>query len=469
MFTSLTNKVIDTAFAMLVLRMLGPDNVGKYVFATVIYAYFEILTNFGLTTLAQREVAKDRGLSNLYMSNSLIVRLSLTILAAPFIAVFLYTWRGLFGLEVDTAFAVVLLALALVPGNISAALSSIFLAHEKMEYPALVTVASTVLKVVFGAAALLAGWSIVGLAGVALVVNIITAVIFIALIANVLPRPRIEVDGKLSSWMLRTSWPLMINQFLATMFFRTDTFILESARGSKELGYYGTAYKFIDGLNIIPSTFTIALFPVLSRFADSSSDAFIRAYGLALRLLLILSIPIAVGTAFLAEPIILLFGGPEYVPHSVLALQVLIWFLPFSYVNSLTQYVLIAINQQRFITISFITATSFNIVANLLLIPRFGFVGAGAVTIISEIVLLLPFLYAVFRYLGPVSILGSAIRPIISSGLMALVLWQIRSSDAPVLLLVSIATYCIGLVLLRTFTSDDVQIARKLLSRQEAS
>ena len=135
-------------------------------------------------------------------------------------------------------------------------------------------------------------------------------------------------------------------------------------------------------------------------YADAARDTFVRAYVLAIRMLLIVSIPIAVATVFLAEAIILFFGGREYLPHSVIALQVLIWFLPFSYVNSLTQYVLIAINQQRFITTSFIIATGLNIILNLILIPMYSYVGAAAVTIVSEVVLLVPFLYCLRRHLG---------------------------------------------------------------------
>ncbi|MBI2954358.1 MAG: oligosaccharide flippase family protein [Chloroflexi bacterium] len=469
MATSLVNKVIDVAFAMLMLRILLPDNVGKYMFASIVYAYFEIFTNFGLATLVQREVARDRAQSNRYLTNTMIFRLLLVLAAAPTIAVFLYLWRAFFGLDSETTLAIILLATSLLPANIAAAFSSLFLAHEKMEYPALVTVGTTLLKVVLGGVALLLGWGIVGLAGVSVVVNSVTAVVFVLLVVKVLLRPRIEIDGRLIRGMLGTSWPLMINQLLATMFFRIDIPIMQSVRGNREVGFYSTAYKFIDGLNIIPSTFTIALFPVLSRYADSAKDSFVRAYVLALRFLLLLSIPIAVGTAFLAEPIILLFGGREYLPHSAIALQILIWFLPFSYVNSLTQYVLIAINQQRFITTSFLIAASFNIAANLVLIPRYGYVGASVVTILSEIVLLLPFFYVVRQHLGRIPLLSLAIRPATAAAVMAAVLWQMRDAYPLLTALGGTAAYGVALIALGTFSSDDVDIARKLFGREARS
>ena len=48
----------------------------------------------------------------------------------------------------------------------------------------------------------------------------------------------------------------------------------------------------------------------------------------------LLGLPLAMGIALLAEPLVYLFAGPRYVPESVWTLQVLIWFLPFSFVRA---------------------------------------------------------------------------------------------------------------------------------------
>ena len=70
-------------------------------------------------------------------------------------------------------------------------------------------------------------------------------------------------------------------------------------------------------------------------------------------MLLALAFPIAVGTTLLAEPIILILAGPGYLPESAWALQILIWYLPISFVNGLLQYVLIAVNRQRTLSVAF--------------------------------------------------------------------------------------------------------------------
>src|SRR5207253_5400724 len=72
-------------------------------------------------------------------------------------------------------------------------------------------------------------------------------------------------------------------------------------------------------------------------------------------------------------------------PFGAQALAILMWSIPFGWINSVTNYVLIALGQQRGLTRAFAISLVFNIVLNLLLLPRFGFQAAAAITIASEL------------------------------------------------------------------------------------
>ena len=106
---------------------------------------------------------------------------------------------------------------------------------------------------------------------------------------------------------------------------------------------------------------------------------------------------------------------------SALALQVIIWSIPVGFVNSVTQYVLIAADQQRYLTKAFVLGVLFNLVGNLLLIPVFGFIGAAVVTILSEVCLLLLFARRVRRHVGAVAWPDLTWRPLISAVAMGTV------------------------------------------------
>jgi O-antigen/teichoic acid export membrane protein len=125
----------------------------------------------------------------------------------------------------------------------------------------------------------------------------------------------------------------------------------------------------------------------------------------------------------------------------------MIWFLPFSFVNSVTQYVLIAIDQQRFLTKAFLIGVTFNVVANLIAIPLFSYKGAAVVTVLSELALLIPFYWAVRKHLGPLPWMSLIWQPALASLVMAGAMWLLRGIPWPLLIPVGGLVY--GVVLAR--------------------
>ena len=486
MATSFLNKFLDLAFAVYMLRVLGPEGVGRYTFAVVVLGYLDITTNFGLGTLLTREVARDRRDARRFLGHTLILRLGLWVVSLPVVALLIGPAARPLGITPDVALAIVLLVAGLLPSLVASTLSSLFQAFERFEYPAIVTVFTQILKLGLGVLALTSGWGFVGLAGVSVVVNLATVVMLTVLAVPILrvqgaahgrvwgvPKDPItysqgvgKVQLSFSRKLLSLSYPLMLNNLLNSVFYRVDSLMLKPMAGDLALGWYGTAYKFIDGLGIISSSFTLALFPLLSQYAHSARESLARAFTLALKLLLMVSLPIAVGTTLIAHEIILLFAGPEYLPQSALALQILIWFLPFSFVNGVTQYLLISINQQKFITFSFLLATIFNLVANLLLIPTMGYQGAAITTVASEWILMIPFWHCVRSHLPPIPIIGLAWRPIAASAIMGLEVWLLRDRSLPLAILLAPPLYGAMLLALRSFDPWEIEMVRGMLPRR---
>jgi O-antigen/teichoic acid export membrane protein len=463
MAASLINKGIDFAFAMLSLRLLGPEGAGRFGYAVNLALFFGIVTDFGLGVLATREVAKDRTQANRYLTNTALVRVGLSGVALlPLLAVVSVNTS----LTPDTVAVIALLWASLVPSGIAASLSYLFNAYERFEFPATVTVLIKVSSTFLAAVVLLLGGGIVGLATVSVLANLTSLAILFLLVRRQLFKPRWEPDLALVRSMMSDAYPLMINNLLATIFFRIDVQILQPLKGDEVVGYYNAAYKWIDGLNIIPASLTLALFPLLSRYGTTAKESMLRAYQGSLRLLILVALPLSVGMWLAAEELMLILGGGAYLPHSMVALRILVWFLPFSFINSVTQYVLIALNQQRFLTVAFIIGVTFNVCANLLLIPAYGYVAAAVVTVASEVVLLAPFYYAVRKYLAPIPWAGLAWRPVAAAAAMAIVGLALARVMNPLAAAgIGGGVYVAVLLALRTFSEEDLALAKRLLGR----
>jgi len=459
-------QLINFALALVVLRVLGPENNGRYAFAVTVWFFLSAITEFGLGILATREVARDHSKANVILTNAILLRMGLTLLSIVLLAgvIAFYAYTG--DMDAMTLGALLLLWVSLFPNHIAGALAGMFFAFEKFEYPTAIEIATALVSVALQIAALLAGWGIVGLAGVSILTNLFTLGVMWYLVRRLLFKPHFQFDRRLARWMFFESYPLMMNNLLSNLFFRIDVFLLLPLAGATVLGYYNAAYKFVNALNFIPSKFTLALFPMLSRLSTGSTDAMQRALLLSTKLLLWIALPIAVATMFIAEPLILLFAGIAYIPDSALALQWLIWFLPFSFINSVVHYVLIALNEQRFLTRAFLIGLVFNIIANLIAIPALSYRGAALVTVLSELALLAPFYYALRKHMPPLPILDIFWRPAVAAFVMGALLYFLVPQNIFIALVIASVVYGVTLVGAGALGPDEWLIVGKLMPKR---
>lgn len=478
---NLLGKLIQFGFAMLMLRIISPAEAGRYTVAVTLIGLTDILANFGLSVWATREAAQRPTEQDRILGQSLFLRLLLWLAASGLLWAYVAYRSGAAtgGLSADTRLAIALLAMGLLPSQLSAALSSIFQSREQLVLPALVGLATTLVNVSVGAALLLAGQGIAGVAAASIVSNLATLGIFILLAARAGIRPRWWGVWSGLGLILAACWPLMLNGLLQTLFFKMDVLLLQGLLprdGDTIIGWYQAAYKWIDALLIISPSIVMAIFPLLSRRAAGDRAGLARAYVTTLRWLLMAALPISLATSGLAEPLIGLLAGAQYLPEGANALKVMVWFLPLSFANGLAQYVLIALGRQRWITLSFLMAAVFNLTANWLLIPghQFGaltipaytYIGAAVVTILSEIVLWLPFSRGL-RDLDTPPLLVLLWRPAMATALAALTVMGARGLALPLPLatFLGLAVYALALLRLGGIGNDDKDLLRRVLGK----
>ncbi|NWF70464.1 MAG: flippase [Chloroflexi bacterium] len=467
---NLFNRGIDFAFAIIMLRILGPAEAGVYAYVVVIFMWFDIFTNFGLNLFLVREVAREKSRAGFYFLNTSALRFLLIVLGIPLLALFFALRQNLPGalpLDPGALLAIALLYIGLLPSSLSTGLTALYYAFEKAEYPAAVQTVTTINKTILGLAALLLGWGFVGLAGVSIVTNALTLAILAynarAMLRNPQAAPLERPNPALMRGMARESLPLMLNHFLATIFFQIDIVIIQPTWGDRVVGQYSTAYKWLQAINVIPAFFTQALLPLMSRQAHEDRAALRRTYTLAIKLLSTLALPCAVLFTVLAVPLTALLGGAEYLPDGAIALQIMIWSIPIGWMNSLTQYVLIALDLQRSITRAFLLAVAFNLITNLIFIPLYGYRAAAVTTILSELMLLLPFAWLLQKALGRLNWLDMLWRPTLASAALLLALLALWDTLPLLALPLGVLVYGGVLLLLRPLDADEMARLSPLL------
>ena len=465
MVLNLFNKGIDFAFAAFYLRVLGPGDAGLYAAAISIALWFDIVANWGLDALIIRDVAQQKDRAGHYLYNTTILRLLTMVIGI--VPVLLFVGEGFINdnpIPPNAVLALVLIAVGMIFSGVGKGLTGLFYVFESAEYPAALATVTTILKVAFGVFVLLLGWGFVGLAGVSIVTNIITLSLLAYIAFRNFPiHGPWKIDTELQKSAFRVGYPLMLNHLLATVFFKIDQPLLLRLDGEEAVGWYNSAYKWVDGFNVIPSFFTFALFPIISRQVASSMADARRTFRMAVKLLVLVALPLAAVVTLLADVMIGVVGGDEFLPQGALALRLVMWSIPIGWINSVTNYMIVSLGLERRLTFGFVIGVLFNTIGNIIFIPRFSFVAAAITTILSELVLLLMFNYYLRQRMEGVQWVGLLVRPIAVTILMVGAMWAGAQANLWLGLLLGLIVYPAGLWLLRVFGEEEQKIVAAIV------
>ena len=424
---NLADRAVFWAFWIVALRLLGPEGNGEYAFAANLLTYFAALVDFGLGTLVTRDVARRGEDLHRVFGQTLALRLRLLVVALPMmVGVALIYWvTG--SISERTLLVTAILAIGLIPSAINQAYASVYGAWERMDRRALVVVGTSGLTAALGL--LLLGLGL-GVLGIALAGALSSLATFGALARPVgfnLLRGHAHATASELRDLAGAALPLMLNSLLATAFIQIDVLILQPLQGTAVVGHYNAAYKFINALNILPAAIVLAAFPLMARAAGDTAEL-ARWFARTWRVLATLAAAAVVLFFVFANDIIGTLLGPDFLPESGVALAILIWFLPLSYLNGTLQYVLIAQDRQWWLTPAFVVTTLFNIALNLALVPAFGFRAAAATTVASEALLLAIFAWVIRRDGLLREIAKPVVRPLAAAAVFALVTWALRDA-----------------------------------------
>lgn len=378
-FAQTLSRIISFFYIIYLARNLQVSGFGLYTVALAYFSIFSSFADFGLNRFLIRELARDKTKVSELLWNLGMLRLTLTsVLFAVFSAV-------LYILDPDKGrVSLILLAVvAVLPQSIAFTFDAIFVAIRKLQFSAAALFISSLTTA-------LAGWYLVGKrygpigAVSALIIGqIIYAVVLIIFLYKYKKPIFSHVNLAIIKKILVGSLPYGLLGVLGLLYFRIDAILLSYLRGNFETGIYGAAYKFLEAITFIPSAFSMAIFPVLAKIHDSSPMELRKLYFKSLKIMLGIGMLALLGYIFIL-PEIIRYLLPNYV-SSITAMMILSLSIPFMFIQVPAVSVLLSTDKflKPVIFLSVLTLI-FNLVANLVFIPRYGFIAASWITVLSE-------------------------------------------------------------------------------------
>jgi O-antigen/teichoic acid export membrane protein len=436
---------------------LGDGGFGRMQTVVTLSALVSTVADLGFYTLYVREGARRTDQLERYLNN--VMSLKVFLLAAAF-AVLFGTLRitGLSDLLLP-AFAVMFLA------GYSTLLRGTLYALQRLGFEAIDIVLESLV---------LLGVTLAGVAthqGVAFFLWAYAAsygfsCVYFGVVLRVLGiarlRWRFELDV-IRPWFF-AGLPLAVTYMVTTVYFKVDVPILQHYRPYSEVGWYTLAYKPFEALLFVPLTMRTVVFPLMSVYYRSAPDRLALSSEKFFKGLVLIGLPCGVGLFVLAAPINSLL---HLYPESEAALRILAIGIPFMFVDNTFIAALNAMDRQVLYAWVALTALVVNVGLNLVLIPRYGYLGASWSTSACEALLATMGWVLLARLARPVPVWRASWR-ILAAGVgmgLALVPFRNAHSWATVAAIaVGAAVYAVLLIAFRAFDAEERALGRRALS-----
>jgi O-antigen/teichoic acid export membrane protein len=419
-------KLGSSVLFILIGRILGPTDAGIFNLGITFFTIILALSDLGLQELFIREVAPRREESGRYLINYLAIRTILVIIGYGILFLLIYF---LLPYQPQTKTVILILGLAVLPEALFALFQALFVAHERLLIPTVAAAANSAFKLGFGFWLLANDYPVTTIAWVMPIGSALSLIIFLPGLIHLFRQfpqkiaSRLDISLGLSQLRYMPGF-ILISTFL-TLDFQLDAFLISLFLSEADIGWYGAAQTIVLGFWMMATAFRTTLYPLMARAYQEAPEKLPVYYRRAHQYLLLIALPIATGITLLARPIVRLVYADAF-DATIPALQIMIWAVVFAFINVPNARLVLVHNRQQ--QAGWMTGASMvvNIVLNLLLIPRYGIIGAAAARTTATAVLFFQLYAYSQRYLDVENILPLIVRPILAALIMAAAVWPIR-------------------------------------------
>jgi O-antigen/teichoic acid export membrane protein len=316
-------KLLAVAFSVLVVRRLGAADFGRYSAALAFVVLFSIVTDLGTSYFSLREMAGRRAAATTLLADLIGLRLLLSLGALVLIP----AAATIFGESEEMVRGVFLASFTLLIYAVAGPVLSYLIARERLDVVSSMNVLNQALFITFGTVALLLHRGFVGLLVATLLAQALAAALAVARAVRELGLRPEWPDPRRWRGILRASSPFFVSQVSDTSLRRFDVVFLLFALGERSVGWYSVSFNLVMMLLPLAQSLGLSVFPGLVRRHASGSGPIAPLVQRALRYVLLVSLPVTVGGALLADRIIRVLYTDAFAP-SAPVLRVLVWTLP---------------------------------------------------------------------------------------------------------------------------------------------
>jgi O-antigen/teichoic acid export membrane protein len=435
---------------------LGPENLGPFSWAMGVARYFVLPTDFGITVMGVRDIAREPHRARQIMGEVLVLQ---TVIGLVVCALMI----GLAPVIAPDEKSQQLLPIAAVWVLVSAVVAFDWALRgmQRMGAIAFSQIASQVVFGVLVVALLVNGfegakqfaWFTVVNAGVAAVITMV--------LAWRRGLPQVRFDRGVLWRRLKASLPIGISFAMIQVYYSIDSVLLGYLKDTEAVGQYAVAYRVPLGVWAFAALWVAVVYPHASAMFVKDPERLRRQVQTFATYSVAIALPLGVGATFAGQGLMPELFGAKFAPADT-PFILLMWAIAVTLVSVNFGNVLLGCGDEKRYAVGVTIGAVVNVALNFILIPPAGTAGSAIATIASELAVVA---YMVRRFgvvLGPVRLdWGRVARAAAASAVMAAVLIALPDSVDPLAkVAVGAAVYLVAAFAFGVVTRDELRALR---------
>ncbi len=416
-FSILINRIAQSATAFVlfaaIARIRGPYELGQYTLALSYYFIFMTVASQGFKMLITRELARHPDETPLYLGNGTLLQLVACL--ASYTTLVLVV--SLFPYQSDTALVCMVVGLAIIPFSLSNVTEAIFQGSEKMYLVAASTVPIYILRLGINFVLLKLGYGIIVVAWIQVMSEFVILAVEWALVTRHV-KPIWRMNRTFMWRTMNSARSFVAIEGLAILQTRIQALILSLVAGEIVVGLYGAITQLLQPFQIITLSIITAIFPRLSKSAHTGVEHQRQLTQTVIEVLLLVALPLAIALYFIGGDLLVFLYRNTGFAMAEGALKILSLVLVATAFIRPLSYLLVANNLERVNVREVIVTTMISTIVSIPLIANYGLVGAALATLLTSLLALAQYSYAVYRLVFKLSIWEIARRPLLVSVLI---------------------------------------------------
>lgn len=377
-FEQIFRMGLNVIVTSLMVRYLGTHDFGLLTYSYAFTIIFTTVSNLGIDSIIVNEMIKNRDETGKVIGTTIYLRLIASF--ASIISIFFLIRL----LNPDETFLYLITFIQ--------SISIIFLALDSISYwfqsnlqSKYIVIAKSVAFIIVSIwrLALIYFEKSVYFFAVATIIEAVVMCIFVVGFYIYFKGPKLRFSYRIAKQLLTKAFYFFISGILILLFTEVDKIMLGQIVNNTSVGIYAAALTISSLWMFIPSALINSARPVIMTAKTQDLDSYTKKFKQLFCSIIWIGIVASCVITILSKPIILLIYGNQF-QDSIAVLSILIWSRIFSLIGSIRAMWLttedLAAYQMHFVGMGAIL----NIGFNLLLIPKYGAIGAAIAALITE-------------------------------------------------------------------------------------